>query len=101
MNINKKDNINYLQENVFWEAPKIVYCLTAKHGRANSDFFRFFAVDWDKRFVEITNRVHYVTGYPMRDCGQYYAIYTHRTNPQDIVMFLGVALGYPLDLERL
>ena len=62
-----------------------IYVLTAKHGATNKAFFRFFVVDEDVVIVDITSKVHYVADYPIRDCKQYFAIYTHCTNSQDIV----------------
>ena len=69
----------------------LVYCLIAKYGKTNKAFFRFFAVVAE-RIEDITRYVHYVTGYPMRDCKQYFAIYTHSTNAEDIIRSLSEKL---------
>ena len=84
-----QESVTYLEGEVFerQETSPLVYCLTAKYGKTNKAFFRFFAVV-DGHIKDITWHVHYVTGYPMRDCKQYWAIYTHSTNAQDIIQYL-------------
>jgi hypothetical protein len=91
-----KASASYLEGEVFdlQETSPLVYCLIAKYGKTNKAFFRFFAVV-DGHIEDITKHVHYVTGYPMLDCKQYWAIYTHSTNAEDIVEYLSEKIYSP------
>lgn len=94
--------IDYLKRFVFVGTTRFQVCsLQMKKGRTEKAFYRFFTIDGDRYIVDITRYVHYITEYPMRDCGTYWAIYTHCTNDQDIVMLLGEHLELDLVLERL
>ena len=81
----------------------VLYGLVAKEGHGLKKQLRFFVV-CDGEIVEVTGKVATLSGFPLYDCYNYFAIYTHRTNMQDIVQLVSAKIygdTNTIRLERL
>jgi len=74
----------YLDDKFYGINEPKIYVLTAKEGHGLQKHLRFFIVA-DNEIEDITVKVADITGFPLYDRYQYFAIYTNRSNMLDIV----------------
>jgi hypothetical protein len=80
-----------------------IYVLVARKGEGLKKKLRFF-ISSKGEIEDITVKVADITGFPLYDCFDYFAIYTHRTNKFDIVQKVSEKLfGNPnaITMEKL